>query len=295
MGGRTLSEFIKNFLAMIAYAPELHFAYAQLGQENNFGWPAMQDAYPRQMKALTAIREEGLVHVETMAESGRRFKRAFGQTPAQAQVMLTDPFGNIQSREQTIWYQSRFYRANLHIKGDFPYLRDITVYSDAFPQPFLTEPTRQHDVEQRLPAVLDGYHWSGARGEPVFRGVSAGGFFFIAGAEEPVRLAGEPRVHQEGVFLIVEFPVEGRRKLQLRFDERGLSASVHPESAGLVLSFEWEPAKSALVGVNANHAEYRWQALSYSVGVSGKAEQTSKGWDAVAEHGAIRLNLAQAG
>ncbi|RYG30039.1 hypothetical protein EON81_25635, partial [bacterium] len=152
--------FVREFLKMIAEAPTMEFGYAQLGQENSFPWPEMAEAYGPQMEALAALRQKGSVHVETMGDSGRRFKRTFRSTPIQSQVQLADPFGNVESPETSIWYGSRFYRADLHIKGDFPYLRDLTVYDDRFPQPFLGTATRQHEVQQRMLAVLDGYHWS---------------------------------------------------------------------------------------------------------------------------------------
>jgi hypothetical protein len=87
------ATFVDSFLDMIARSPTQAFAYGQLGQENSFGWPQMSGAYPMQMQKLArAVRQGGLV-VETMGQTGRRFKRAFSSTPTQAQVMLEDPFG----------------------------------------------------------------------------------------------------------------------------------------------------------------------------------------------------------
>lgn len=281
-------EFIRNFLSMIAEAPTLGFAYAQLGQENNFGWPEMAEAYPKQMRALSDLRAAGAVHVETMGESGRRFKRSFKETPAQAQVMLNDPFGNTDPSEGSIWYQSRFYRANLHLKGDLPYLRDLTVYSDHNPQPFLTQATRSHDVEQRMPAVLDGYHWSRTPGssEP-----GAGGFFEADGHR--LRLAGKAKVREEGKALLVELPLTDGRTLRVRFEERLFSAWIESAATPLTLSFEWDPAKSALVGVEPQRVAYRWQNHDYSVRVSGAARSTPHGWTAVGERGRVALHMAQ--
>ena len=175
--------FVDRFLDMIARGPSQSVAYAQLGQENSFGWPAMRQAYPMQMEKLARVRHTGGLHVETMGETGRRFKRAFRSTPAQAQVMLEDPLGRTDAPERTVWYQSKFLRANLHFRGTEFYLRDLHVYDDRFPQPYLTEPVRQHGIEQRLLAVLDGYHWSdekvragqeGRRALGPFRPVDAG-------------------------------------------------------------------------------------------------------------------------
>lgn len=265
-------EFIKNFLAMIAEAPTLGFAYAQLGQENNFGWPDMADAYPRQMRALAELRDAGKVAVETMGQTGRRFKKAYKTTPPQAQVMLDDPFGNTDRREGSIWYQSRFYRANLHLKGDLPFLRDVTVYRDSYAQPFLNEATRLRDVEQRMLAVLDGFHWSKTPGssEP-----GAGGFFMVD--RERLRLTGRPVVREEGASLIVDLPVTGGRTLRVRFDESALSVELKPVGS-LVLSFEWDPSRSAFLDVVASKAKFRFAGFGYEVEVRGAPAKAERGW-----------------
>ncbi len=280
--------FIDRFLAMIAESPTLDFAYAQLGQENNFGWPEMADAYPRQMAALAKLRDAGGVHVETMGDSGRRFKRTFSETPAQAQVMLDDPFGNTDPAEGSVWYQSRFYRADLHLKGDLPYLRDLTVYSDRNPQPFLRTATRDHEVDQRMPAVVDGYHWSADAGPGKAPG--AGGFFVAEGKR--LQISGRPKVRETGKTLLAELPVGEGRTLHLRFEERKLTARLSPE-APLTLAFEWDPTKAALAGVTPEHVAYRWQGFDYSVGVDGgKAVATTKGWSVEVQR-SVELRMAQ--
>lgn len=267
------SIFVREFLEMITKAPTLRFGYAQMGQENSFPWPQMEEAYPAQMQALAELRDTGAVHVETMGDSGRRFKKQFKMTPPQAQVQLNDPFGNANPAQSSIWYQSRFYRANLHIKGDLPFLRDLTVYSDRNPQPFLTEATRDNDVEQRMPAVLDGYHWSKHPGSGE---VTAGGFFQV-GAER-LRLSGKPKVREEGNSLIVELPVGSGRLLTVRFDERKITMSLKPNEP-LTVSFEWDATKACLTMVQPHRASYRWKGFEYSVEVrGGDATATTLGW-----------------
>ncbi len=281
--------FIKNFLGMIAKAPTLGFAYAQIGQENNFGWPEMESAYPLQMKALAELRTDGNVHLETMGESGRRFKKAFKQTPAQAQIMLEDPFDNVDHTQRSAWYQSRFYRADLHFVDDLPYLRDLTVYNDRNPQPFLTEATRSHNVEQRMPAVLDGYHWSKTPGSPE---PGSGGYFVVDG--ERLRLSGAPRVIEKGATLLIELPVTQDRTLHLRFDEQALSIHLTPAlPKPLSIQFEWDPSKSTLKEVHSDRVTYHWQGLDYSVSTAGLSEATSDGWSVSNGSKPIVLGLAQ--
>lgn len=275
-------RFIKHFLGMISDSPSLDFAYAQLGQENSFPWPDQAEAYPKQMIALAELRDKGEVHVETMGDTGRRFKRAFKVTPPQAQMMLEDPFSNTDPAEKTIWYQSRFYRANLHFKGDLVYLRDLTIYSDENAQPFLNKATRLNDVEQRMPPILDGFHWRKDGESP-----GAGGFFMVDGKR--VAASGPPRVRQDGNRLEVEVPLQGGFGLHLEFGERGLSI----QSAGnLSLSFEWDPAKASLVSIEGHRAHYRWQEFEYSIGVENATPKVSPdGWVATADRSQIRLNI----
>ncbi|MEI8282912.1 MAG: hypothetical protein WCG75_10940, partial [Armatimonadota bacterium] len=248
------TTFVQTFLDMIGHAPTGQFAYAQLGQENSFPWPEQEPGYAPQFKALAAFVKNGTTTIETMGASGRRFKKAFRTTPVQAQVQLTDPFGNTSPEERSVWYQSRFYRANLHFKGNLPFLRDITVYSDEFPQPFLQKATTSQDVEQKMPPVLDGYHWR-KDGAAV---PGAGGFFESDGIR--LRMNGNPRVSEEGNILVVGIPFDEHRILVVRFEERAIDIhilSVKETKPTLSLEFEWDPKKASLASVSSNKATFK--------------------------------------
>lgn len=269
--------FVREFLKMISQSPALGFAYAQLGQENTFPWDQQSPGYAPQMKALSELRSKGVVHVETMGDSGRRFKRSFKQTPAQAQVMLDDPFGNTDPPCATAWYQSRYYRANLHIEGDLPYLRDLTVYSDRLAQPYLNEPARVNDVEQRLPAVLDGYHWA-----------PAGGFF--RDGEKRLTLTDKPRVKEDGSTLVATLPVQGG-VLRVRFEEGRLSVKGPHRFA---ISLEWNPAEAAITAVEPQRLHFRRDGFDYAVKlVKNQARKSDAGMLIESENGLIELVLAQ--
>ena len=371
--------FVDNFLNMIAYAPTQAFAYGQLGQENSFGWPQMSEAYPMQMQKLAKAVKQGGFIVETMGETGRRFKKTFSATPTQAQVMLEDPFGHgdtagvcdvtgvvksmVQGNtltvtssnrlggdpapgqhkelrisytldgvahnqsaaelaqihipasgetpgrlaithasfgtlgrapERTVWYQSRYLRANLHLRGSEFYLRDLHVYHDDFQQPFLTETVKEHGIEQRLLAVLDGYHWSGKGGRAMGRFVLVG----HDGVEKSLALAGRPHVTESGTLLQANLPLENGGVFKALFRERDIECSVHGTSPGsrLALIFEWEPSLSALREVTPSRLDYSFRDFNYSVTIdSGKAVRTDNGAKIVAAMpGApLRLRLAQ--
>ncbi|RYG64820.1 twin-arginine translocation signal domain-containing protein [bacterium] len=283
--------FIADFLHMISDEPTLKFGYAQLGQENSFSWNEQAEGYPIQMDALAELRNTGKVHIETMGDSGRRFKRAFDVTPAQAQVMLDDPFDNTNPAQKSVWYQSRFYRGNLHLKGDLPYLRDLTVYSDTNPQPFLKQATRLNDVEQRMPAVLDGYHWKKRTSSS--SEVGSGGFFTVGG--QRLLLSGPPVVTETGSTLTTDLPVGEGRMLRVRFEEKNIICTLTPAAAEpLTLSFEWDPAKAATIRVQPKRVAYNSDGLDYGVEVeTGQAQATAAGWSVTGDKAGLTLRLAQ--
>jgi hypothetical protein len=292
--------FVDRFLEMTAQAPTQSMAYAQLGQENSFGWPQMSRAYPMQMDKLAEMQRAGGLIVETMGETGRRFKRSFQSTPTQAQVMLQDPFGREQEPQRTVWYQSKYLRANLHFRGEQFYLRDLHVYDDNFPQPYLTDPVRQHGIEQRMLAVLDGYHWSDDEVRAGKAGIRAMGRFIAVGQdgkESSLAMVGLPTVSESESMLRVSVPLSGGGKLVVEFRERDIEFALADTASAqrLRLQFEWVADRSALQDVSEGQLRYRFRDFDYGIRVvNGSASKSSKGIDITAsKHGSLRLLMAQ--
>ncbi|WP_446742213.1 hypothetical protein [Silvibacterium acidisoli] len=292
--------FADRFLEMVADAPTQAIAYAQLGQENSFGWPVMGNAYLMQMGKLAKLRRGGGIVVETMGETGRRFKHSFASTPTQAQVMLQDPFGKNDPPERTIWYQSKYYRANLHFRGEQFYLRDLHVYSDGFAQPYLTDPVQQHGIEQRMLAVLDGYHWSDDETRAGRNGVRAMGRFVTItpdNKETPLTLQGEPIVEDRGTNLWTRVPLSDGGSLGVVFGEKEVSFTLagrqQTETPGL--RFEWVADRSAFKEAATDRLRYRFRDFDYSVRIAnGSALKSPEGVRVVADRiGPLRLLLAQ--
>jgi hypothetical protein len=292
--------FVDRFFEMTAHAPTQSIAYAQLGQENSFGWPMMSKAYSMQMDKLAQVQSAGGVIVETMGETGRRFKRTFSSTPTQAQVMLQDPFGDEQMPQRTIWYQSKYLRANLHFRGEQFYLRDLHVYDDRFPQPYLTDPVRQHGIEQRMLAVLDGYHWSDDEVRAGRDGVRAMGRFVAVGPDgkdAPLTMLGLPSVSETGSEMRASVPLSGGGMLVSEFREQEIAFTLVGTASPvrLGLKFEWVADRSALQDVSKDRLQYRFRDFGYSVSVvNGIASKSARGVDIIAgKHGALRLLMAQ--
>jgi len=290
--------FVDHFLEMIRREPTLSLAYAQLGQENSFGWPEMQAAYPMQMEKLAQCRKAGGLIVETMGKTGRRFQRSFASTPVQAQVMLADPFGNKEVPRRSAWYQSKFYRANLHFKAEQFYLRDLHVYDDRFPEPYLENVAGQHGIEQRLLAALDGYHWSG-KARAGDTGTHAMGRFILIGhngKESKLAMKGQPVATESGSVLRLNVPLASGGSLKVGFAESAIVFRLQgaPARARLGLVFEWDAERSALRTVSTNRLLYRFRNFDYAVRVlDGEASTTANGARIVADGSAFRLLLRQ--
>lgn len=292
--------FVERFLEMIARGPTQSFAYAQLGQENSFGWPAMKKGYAMQMEKLARARKQGGLIIERMGETGRRFKGAFESTPAQAQVMLSDPFGQTERPERSVWYQSKYFRANLHVPNEQFYLRDLHVYDDGFPQPYLEDVARRHGIEQRMLAVLDGYHWSDDGALAGRSGTRAMGRFVLIsqhGKVSSLAMNGLPTVSETGSALRTSVPLSGGGSLEFVFQEREIAFKLSgvPGQTRVGLVFEWNPERSALRNVLRDRLNYHFRGFDYAVRVvNGATSKTDSGARIIA-NGAegFRLLMAQ--
>ena len=131
-----------------------------------------------------------------------------------------------------------------------------------------------------MPAVLDGFHWDKARGQLLIDG-------------EPAKLSGKPIVREDGNTLIVVLTFGSGRVVSIQFSERDI-AIVASSVGTLSLSFEWDPAKSALRQVEPQRVTYYWEGLDYAVDIlAGKAEARQNGWLATPTKDVIKLGLSQ--
>lgn len=117
--------WIDWFFDMLTDGPCLAFQYAQVGQENSFTWPRMRRGLEYQVAVADSLSRAGALTVQTLSESGRWFKERFAETPATCIVAMKDskPAGR-----KTVWYDSRFYRANVVWEDSTLRFRDIHLF-----------------------------------------------------------------------------------------------------------------------------------------------------------------------
>ncbi len=150
-------KWVDYFFDALTDGPCLAFGYAQAGQENSFTWDNMRAGLEMQMPLIDSLRRAGKVRVETLGESGRWFRKRFPLTPATAVTTVSDVRGE---GNKAVWYDSRYYRANLlWEKGRFRF-RDIHLFDERFKSEYLDTPgTGDRFLFYTLPFV-DGFMWS---------------------------------------------------------------------------------------------------------------------------------------
>lgn len=137
--------------------PAMAYAYAQAGQENSFTWKRMSRGFDIQMPLIARLQGEGRVVVWTLAETGKWFQDRYPVTPPTSVTVLSD---YSEKNQKTVWFNSRFYRANLLWDQGTMRFRDIHLFDERIPSDYLTERgTSSQCFYYTLPFV-DGFSWS---------------------------------------------------------------------------------------------------------------------------------------
>lgn len=150
-------DWIDWFFGMLTNSSGLNFQYTQVGQENSFAWPRMQRGLEYQIPLVDSLARLGKLTVQTLSESGAWFKENFPVTPPTSISALKDCK---PANRQSVWFNSRFYRANLLWSDSTLRFRDIHLFDERYPSAYLTEPgTSTQCLYTTLPFV-DGFNWS---------------------------------------------------------------------------------------------------------------------------------------
>lgn len=135
----------------------LNFAYAQLGQENSFGWDSIQKGLPMQLSLVAQMAAAGEVVVEQLGDTGRWFRRTFASTPATSLIAASDREKN---GLQTVWYDCKHYRASLLLQNGRLGFRDIHLFDEHYAERYYETPcTGWQATYDNLP-VVDGRLWN---------------------------------------------------------------------------------------------------------------------------------------
>lgn len=151
------STWIYWFFKQLVDGASMAFGYTQAGQENSFTWVAMEKGLSIQFPLIERLRDEHKIKVETLATSGKWFKEHYAVTPATSVTVNEDlPGGN----KKTVWFNSRFYRANLLWDSGRLRFRDIHLFNEKLASKYETEVATSNECAFLTLPLVDGYLWS---------------------------------------------------------------------------------------------------------------------------------------
>lgn len=212
-GGDT--SWVHWFFEQLITGPSMAFNYTQAGQENSFTWPAMAKGLEIQFPLIEKLRDEKKLRVETLAASGEWFKSQFSVTPPTSFTALEDVRGG---NKKTVWFNSRYYRANLLWEAGSLRFRDIHLFDESLTSLYEKIPVTSNECIFYTLPVMDGYLWSK-------QGSYAGGWFkMVLNGKETLLKGGTPVVDdKEKGKLKIAWPLETiKGTLYFEFTERDL-------------------------------------------------------------------------
>ncbi|MDR3313626.1 MAG: hypothetical protein LBS96_04120 [Oscillospiraceae bacterium] len=241
-GGGGSPDWVDWFLRENFNGKCLTYAYAQAGQENSFGWAAMQNGLRDQYAKLRALQQKGALTVEPLGASGRWFRGQFACTPPTALAVTANwKDADKASPRHSYWYSCKNYRMNLYQEGDRLWIRDWYRFDEAYEERYLDSVERRDVLAFDTLPIVDGNRFSGG-------GVRAGLYLYydaapltvasVAYAEEDrsvlLTCTGTPcgtlvlHLHEAGITLAT--PNRPAGALELRFLENPRCAALPERS-----------------------------------------------------------------
>ena len=135
----------------------MEYGYVQTGQENSFTWKRMSKGFKIQMSMIADLIKDGKVVVKTLGETGKWFKDKYEVTPPTSVTVLKD---HSEKHQKTVWFNSRFYRANLLWDKATLRFRDIHLFNETVASDYLTKRGTSTQCDYYTLPVVDGFRWS---------------------------------------------------------------------------------------------------------------------------------------
>jgi hypothetical protein len=248
--------YLKNFVNDAC----VNYGYIQAGQENSFTWDKMQKGFNIQIPLIAKLRDEKKIKVETLEESGKWFKKNYKTTPPTSVSALEKL--NDDDRK-TVWFDSRFYRANIIWENNNLRVRDIHLFDEKLQSDYLKEKTDLTTCNYYTLPFVDGSMWSDSSHHAGLR------LKTILNGKEVLLEGGIPVVSdsKKGQ-LHISWPLKNvDGNIVIDFDERGMQIKLESDK-----SVEWfldfttaENVKVPLIIINSKRIEGRSNELNYQI------------------------------
>lgn len=255
-------QWVRWFFDQLINEPCLSFGYAQVGQENSFGWSEMAAGFTDQISLLAEKVQAGDIRVETLRESGRWFRENYDLTPASAVVAVEDP--KRQGRS-SVWYDSRFYRVNLFWEDQTLRIRDLHVFNEAYGERYLQNKTKTNTgIYDTLP-VMDGFNWSDSETRAGIRIVllDGGSTKPLLGVESPPDVS-----RREANELRINWQLANGGSLEISCIERELHITLNSQQKPDAWAMEMSWGKTGhppIQSVNDNTIRYKHNGFVYDL------------------------------
>ncbi len=156
-GGGGDAKWCRWYFDAFIEGAAMDYGYVQAGQENSFTWKKMGRGFEIQMPMIADLLKEGKVTVKTLGETGRWFKEKYKVTPPTSVTVLND---HTLKDQKTVWFNSRFYRANLLWEKGALRFRDIHLFDERVASDYLTKKGTSNQCFYYTLPVVDGFRWS---------------------------------------------------------------------------------------------------------------------------------------
>ena len=224
-GGGGNADWCRWYFDAFVDGPAMAYAYTQTGQENSFTWKRMAEGFTIQMPMIAQLQKEGKVTVQTLGETGRWFKNRYRTTPPTSVTVLND---HSDKDQKTVWFNSRFYRANLLWDQGTMRFRDIHLFDETIASDYLTKRGTSTQCNYYTLPFVDGFVWSSSQTVAGLR-LKA----FIEGRLVEIR-GGDPTVDDrtDGE-LIVRWPTHSPAgEVVITFNETSVSIAAEGNDVG---------------------------------------------------------------
>ena len=245
----------------------MNLSYMQTGQENSFGWSKISRGWPMQCEKIAKEAAAGRIVVEKMCDTARAFKAAHKANCPQTQIALEDWSGY---GRKSVWYNSRFYRANLIMDGKRLVFRDIHKMADDFEEPFLDKVCTGWQALYYTPPVVD--QW-------MFRGRDASGVMAFGGEFESIE------ADADGDALVVTAKRADGTAAKVRLEEGRIVVTGVGSLDAEYADGDFRKGISAADG----GVDFTFQGFRYRVPVRGEVKTTAKGYSITGDR--IELDL----
>lgn len=156
-GGGGNEDWCRWYFDALVDGPAMAYGYTQAGQENSFTWEKMAKGFEIQMPMIARLKAEKKISLQTLGETGEWFKQNYPVTPPTSVTVLND---HSEKNQKTVWFNSRFYRANLLWDRNTMRFRDIHMFDERVASDYLTQRGLSTRCDYWTLPVVDGFNWS---------------------------------------------------------------------------------------------------------------------------------------